>query len=83
MIQRTVLAERCYRKLLVLHADNGGPMKSQTMQTKLYDLGIAPLRSRPRVSNNNPYSESLFRTLKYCPQWPSQGLSRWTQRESG
>jgi putative transposase len=49
-------------------------MKSQTMQAKLYGLGIAPSHSRPRVSNDNPYSESLFRTLKYCPQWPSQGF---------
>lgn len=74
LIQRTVLVERCYRKPLVLHADNGSPMKSQTMQTKLYDLEIAPSRSRFRASNDNPYSESLFRTLKHCPQWPSQGF---------
>ncbi len=74
LIQRTVMAERCFRKPLVLHADNGSPMKSQTMQVKLYDLGIVPSHSRPRVSNDNPYSESLFRTLKYCPQWPSQGF---------
>ena len=74
LIQRSVLAEHCFRKPLVLHADNGSPMKSQTMQTKLYDLGIVPSHSRPRVSNDNPYSESLFRTLKYCPQWPSQGF---------
>ena len=82
LIQRTVLAEHCFRKPLVLHADNGSPMKSQTMQIKLYDLGIVPSHSRPRVSNDNPYSESLFRTLKYCPQWPSQGFeSVQTARE--
>lgn len=74
LIQRTVIAERCFRKPLVLHADNGSPMKSQTMQAKLYDLGITPSHSRPRVSNDNPFSESLFRTLKYCPQWPSHGF---------
>ena len=74
LIQRTVLAEHCFRKPLVLHSDNGSPMKSQTMQIKLYDLGITPSHSRPRVSNDNPSSESLFRTLKYCPQWPSQGF---------
>ncbi len=74
LIQRTVLAERCFRKPLVLHSDNGSPMKSQTMQVKLYDLGIVASHSRPRVSNDNPYSESLFRTLKYCPQWPSNGF---------
>lgn len=74
LIERTVLAERCFRRPLVLHSDNGSPMKSQTMLMKLYDLGILPSHSRPRVSNDNPYSESLFRTLKYCPQWPSQGF---------
>ena len=74
LIQRTVLREQCFHKPLVLHADNGSPMKSQTMQTKLYDLGIIASHSRPRVSNDNPYSEALFRTLKYCPQWPSDGF---------
>ena len=82
LIQRAVIAESCFRKPLVLHSDNGSPMKSQTMQTKLYDLGIIQSHSRPRVSNDNPYSESLFRTLKYCPQWPSQGFeSVMTARE--
>ena len=52
---------------LVLHSDNGAPMKSFTLQAKMYDLGIAASHSRPRVSNDNPYSEALFRTLKYCP----------------
>lgn len=78
LIERTVLAERCFRKPLVLHADNGSPMKSQTMQIKLYDLGIIPSHSRPRVSNDNPYSESLFRTLKYCPKWPPNGFESLT-----
>jgi putative transposase len=59
---------------LVLHSDNGAPMKSSTLLAKLYDLGITPSRGRPRVSNDNPYSESLFRTLKYCPQWPNNGF---------
>jgi hypothetical protein len=40
-----------------------------------YDLGITPSRGRPRVSNDTPYSESLFRTLKYCPQWPQDGFA--------
>lgn len=74
LIERAVLCEHCFRMPLVLHSDNGSPMKSQTMLMKLYDLGIAPSRSRPRVSNDNPFSESLFRTLKYCPQWPSDGF---------
>jgi len=75
LMQRTVLAERCAGKPLVLHSDNGAPMKSSTLLSKLYDLGITPSRGRPRVSNDNPYSESLFRTLKYCPQWPKDGFA--------
>jgi putative transposase len=50
-------------------------MKSQTMRVKLEELGISPSYSRPRVSNDNAFSESLFRTLKYCPAWPSQGFA--------
>ena len=75
LMQRAVIAERCFKKPLVLHSDNGSPMKSHTLLSKLADLGITPSRSRPRVSNDNPFSESVFRTLKYCPQWPSQDFS--------
>lgn len=74
LMERTVLAERCAGRPLVLHSDNGAPMKSVTLLSKLYDLGITPSRGRPLVSNDNPYSESLFRTLKYCPQWPTGGF---------
>jgi len=49
-------------------------MKSLTLQAKMYELGVLSSRSRPRVSNDNPLSESLFRTLKYCPRWPSEGF---------
>jgi transposase InsO family protein len=55
---------------LTVHSDNGGPMKGQTMLTTLQELGVAHSRSRPAVSNDNPYSESLFKTLKYRPQLP-------------
>jgi len=75
LMQRTVLSEQCFKKPLVLHSDNGSPMKSYTLQSKLLDLGITPSHSRPRVSNDNAFSESLFRTIKYCPQWPSQGFA--------
>lgn len=74
LMQRTVLRERCYRQPLMLHADNGAAMKSQTLQVKLTELNISPSHSRPRVSNDNAYVESLFRTLKYVPQWPSSGF---------
>lgn len=79
LIERTVLAESCGTAPLVLHADNGAPMKSQTLQIKLYELGITPSHSRPRVSNDNPYSEALFRTIKYCPQWPCEGFASLTE----
>jgi transposase InsO family protein len=49
---------------LVLHADNGSPMKGATMKTTMEKLGITASYSRPRVSNDNPYSEALFRTCK-------------------
>ena len=74
MIQRGVIKEKCFRDQLVLHSDNGSPMKSQTMLAKLYEMGITPSRSRPRVSNDNPFSESLFKTLKYCAKWPAEGF---------
>ena len=48
---------------LVVHSDNGAPMKGETMLATMQRLGVAPSRSRPSVSNDNPYSESLFRTL--------------------
>jgi transposase InsO family protein len=57
----------------VLHADNGGPMKGATLLATLQDLGIVPSYSRPRVSDDNPYSESLFRTVKYRPEYPRGG----------
>lgn len=60
---------------LVLHADNGGPMKGATMVGTLERLGVIPSFSRPRVSDDNPYSEALFRTLKYCPTFPTQPFS--------
>ncbi|MFT2794107.1 transposase, partial [Serratia sp. T13T92] len=75
LLQRTVICESCVCQPLVLHSDNGAPMKSATLLSKMYELGITPSRGRPRVSNDNPYSEALFRTLKYCPQWPSEGFA--------
>ncbi len=74
LMQRSVMREGCWRQPLVLHADNGAAMKSQTLQMKLYELNITTSHSRPRVSNDNAYAESLFRTLKYVPQWPSSGF---------
>lgn len=53
-----------------LHADNGNPMKGVTILVLFFSLGILPSYSRPRVSNDNPFSESLFKTLKYRPGYP-------------
>jgi transposase InsO family protein len=58
------------RDKLVIHSDNGGPMKSATLLATLLALGVATSFSRPSVSNDNPYSESAFRTAKYRPQYP-------------
>lgn len=60
---------------LILHADNGGPMKASTMLATLQRLGIVPSFSRPHVSDDNPFSESLFRTLKYRPAYPRSGFT--------
>ena len=55
---------------LDIHADRGSSMKSKVVAQLLEDLNIAKSHSRPRVSNDNPYSESQFKTLKYCPEFP-------------
>ena len=54
-----------------LHSDNGHPMRGSTMIQTLYNLGILPSFSRPRVSNDNPFSESFFKTVKYTAGFPS------------
>ncbi|WP_421654871.1 IS3 family transposase [Microbulbifer harenosus] len=72
LIRKAQLAEGVVKKGLVLHSDNGGPMKGATMLATLQKLGVVASFSRPSVSNDNPYSESLFRTLKYGPSYPSK-----------
>lgn len=59
---------------VTLHSDNGSPMKGATLLATLQELGIVPSFSRPSVSNDNPYSESLFRTLKYRPEYPEKAF---------
>ena len=70
MIRRLCKEERIAPNQLKLHADNGGPMKGATMLATLQKLGVAASFSRPSVSDDNPFSESLFRTLKYRPEYP-------------
>ena len=60
---------------LVVHMDNGSPMKGATLRATLDRLGVTSSYSRPSVSNDNPYSESLFRTLKYRPEYPSEAFA--------
>lgn len=75
LLQRSVIREDCWRQPLVLHSDNGAAMKSQTLQMKLHELNITPSHSRPWVHNDKVCVESLFRRLKYVPQWPSSRFS--------
>ena len=71
---------------LVVHSDNGAPMKGETLLATMQRLGVAPSRGRPSVSNDNPFSESLFRTLKYRPELPVKPFDnllqarRWATR---
>ncbi len=66
---------------IVLHSDNGSPMKGATMLATLQRLGVVPSFSRPSVSNDNPYSESLFKTVKYVPGFPKTFCSVDEARE--
>lgn len=63
-------AEGIQKDQVTLHADNGAPMKGSTLLATLQKLGVATSFSRPSVSNDNPYAESLFKTLKYCHFYP-------------
>lgn len=64
--------ENVQKNQVVLHSDNGSPMKGATLLATLQELGIMPSFSRPSVSNDNPFSESAFRTLKYRPNYPGK-----------
>ena len=75
LIRQAVLSESCITRPVVLHADNGSPMKGATMKTTVEKPGITPSYSRPRFSNNNPFSEARFRTCKYRPNWPNKGFA--------
>lgn len=74
-----VMRDICAREAIkpgqvVLHSDNGHPMKGATMLATLQALGVSPSFSRPAVSNDNPYSESLFKTMKYRPAYPREAF---------
>ena len=86
LMAKACLRHGIARNQLVLHADNGSPMKGATMLATLQKLGVVPSFSRPSVSNDNPYSESAFKTLKYVPSYPKQPFAsleaarEWVQR---
>lgn len=73
MIKKACELQGIRHDQIKLHSDNGGPMKGATMLATLQWLGVAPSFSRPSVSDDNPFSEALFRTLKYCPSFPAEG----------
>jgi putative transposase len=72
-----LIAETCRKQgiaaaQLTIHADHGGPMIAKPVAQLMADLGVQKSHSRPHVSNDNPYSEAQFRTLKYCPTYPER-----------
>ena len=77
LVRRTALAEgiAALSAKPVLHGDNGSTLKATTVLAMLNWLGVKPSYSRPRVSDDNAYAESLFRTAKYRPEFPTRGFA--------
>jgi putative transposase len=72
LIEETAAKQQIPAGQLTLHADRGTSMTSKPVAFLLADLGITKTHSRPHVSNDNPYSESQFKTLKYRPGFPDR-----------
>lgn len=72
MIDQAVAVQRIEAGTLTLHADRGAPMTSHTVVELLAILGVSRSHSRPRCSNDNPYIEANYKTLKYCPEFPER-----------
>jgi putative transposase len=70
LLADTIVKQRVDRGQLTVHADNGSSMASKPVAFLLADLGVTKSHSRPHTSNDNPYSEAHFRTLKYRPDFP-------------
>ena len=93
LIEETCQKQHIHEGQLIIHADRGSSMKSKAVAHMLSDLGVTKTHSRPHVSNDNPYSESQFKTLKYCPAFPDrfgsiqdsrsfcQGFFAWYNKE--
>ena len=72
LIQQTCMKQGIPAGQLTIHADHGSPMVSKTVAQLLLDLGVTKTHSRPHVSDDNPYSEAQFKTLKYRPDYPDR-----------
>jgi putative transposase len=72
LIEATCVKQGIGPQQLTIHADRGAPMRSTLVSVLFSDLGIAASHSRPRVSNDNPFSEAQFRTFKYRPEFPDR-----------
>jgi len=83
LVRRAVLSQGIKGSPIVLHSDNGSPMKAATFQATLEKLGIQSSFSRPRVSSDNPYSEVLFKTMKYRPKYPFKAFSSIEEARMG
>ena len=75
LIAATVARQHISRGQLTIHADRGSSMTSKPVTFLLADLGVIQSHSRPHVSNDNPYSEAQFKTLKYRPGFPARFTS--------
>jgi hypothetical protein len=75
LIERICAEQAILQGQLTIHSDNGAPMKGATLLATLERLGVASSFSRPGVSDDNPYSESLFKTLKYRPSYPERAFA--------
>jgi putative transposase len=76
-LARRLIAASCGKQgippdQLTIHADRGASMRSKSVALLMADLGVTKTHSRPHVSNDNPYSEAQFKTVKYCPQFPDR-----------
>ena len=82
LMEEAIVDEGLAGQGLTLHSDNGAAMKSSTLKGTLERLGVARSFSRPRVSNDNAYAESSFRTMKYRPNYPrrpKEGVEDWSE----
>jgi len=70
LLADTITKQAIERNQLTVHSDRGSPMTAKPVAFLLADLGVTKSFSRPHISNDNPYSESQFRTMKYRPQFP-------------